>query len=290
MLKSPYVILGLAILFAMFGDSLGQSQPKPQPQNKPGALSTQQGTTQPSTTVNPLTPEQIEKAISDGVNAAAKQYETRHPASPPDNSGWWFNFLLVAFTGGLVAVGAGQCFLFFWTLKATQTAAEAALHQARVLAAAEGPIPLIHSMKLVQYQKIPGEIPSADPFPPGPIGPNCRFIFAIENKGRTPLRMIEICVEKFAGSVLPNKPIYVHAEPWGLILEKGPTWVRLSEDQGNITPADVGAAAAVYPNGAFWVFIYLGYLNLLDEKVTYKFLVRWDLTYGFVRENRPGYT
>jgi hypothetical protein len=145
-------------------------------------------------------------------------------------------------------------------------------------------------MKLVQYQKIPGEIPSADPFPPGPIGPNCRFIFAIENTGRTPLRMIEICVEKFAGSVLPNKPIYVHAEPWGLILEKGPTWVRLSEDQGNITPADVGAAAAVYPNGAFWVFGYLGYLNLLDEKVAYKFLVRWDLTYGFVRENRPGYT
>lgn len=43
----------------------------------------------------------------------------------------------MAFTGGLVVVGAGQAFLIFWTLKATQTAANAAKESADGVIATE---------------------------------------------------------------------------------------------------------------------------------------------------------
>jgi hypothetical protein len=118
----------MVVLFAVFaiGTGVAQSQPKPEPQNKPRTLGAQQSPAQPTPPVDLLTPEQIKKAIADGVNAAAKEYEARHPAAPPDNSGWWFNFWLVAFTGALVVVGVGQSYLIFWTVEATQTAANAA--------------------------------------------------------------------------------------------------------------------------------------------------------------------
>jgi len=75
-----------------------------------------------------------------------------------------------------------------------------------------------------------------------------------------------------------------------LVLEKGPLWIKATDALVNVTPADVGAAAAVYPNGAFWVFGYFAYLDLLDKRIERKFLARWDLVEGFVADNRPGYT
>jgi hypothetical protein len=115
-------------------------------------------------------------------------------------------------------------------------------------------------------------------------------LFLIENKGRTPLRPLELCVGKFVGNALPDRPTYTDIEPWVFVLEKGPIWFRFADTQAYVTPAEVGAAAAAYPNGAFWVFGYLAYLSLLNERVEYRFLWRWDLTYGFVPDNRPGYT
>jgi hypothetical protein len=138
MLKLRHLTSVFAILLAVIGDSWGQSQRNPQPETEPSALSTQQSPARPTPTIQGLSPEQITKGITDGINAAAKEYETRHPAAPSDNSGRWFNFWLVTFTGGLVVVGAGQAFLIFWTLKATETAADAALRQVKVMAAVEG--------------------------------------------------------------------------------------------------------------------------------------------------------
>ncbi|HXW48741.1 MAG TPA: hypothetical protein VEK31_04790 [Xanthobacteraceae bacterium] len=290
MLKLCYLLFGVAILLALVGDSWGHSRSKPEPENKSGALSSQQGANQKNPSNNFSTQEQLEKTISDGINAAAQKYEARHPPMPPDNSTWWFNFWLVAFTGGLVVVGAGQCFLTFWTLKATSAAASAALRQANILAAVEGPIPLIAGMKLVQYQQVPGEITITDPVPPGPIPANCRILMLIENKGRTALRLTEVCIEKFAGVTLPAHPTYNHTEPWGLVLEKGPVWIRFPDTQAFINPAEVGAAAAADPNGAFWVFGFFAYLSPLNERVEHKFLSRWDLAQGFMPDHRPGYT
>jgi hypothetical protein len=119
-------IIALALLLAMIGNLWAQSQPKPQPQSERSPLSEQQRPAQPAPAGDALTSQQIQQSITDGINAAAKQYEARHPTTPPDYSGWWFNFLLVVFTGVLAVVGGAQSFLIFWTLKATQTAAEAA--------------------------------------------------------------------------------------------------------------------------------------------------------------------
>jgi hypothetical protein len=108
--------MSLVFCLAVLGDSWGQSRPEPQPQIKTSPLGTQQRPEQPTPSPNFLTPEQIKKAITDGINTAAKEYEAHHPAPPPDNSGWWFNFLLVVFTGGLLVVGAAQGYLIFGTL------------------------------------------------------------------------------------------------------------------------------------------------------------------------------
>jgi len=83
----------------------------------------------------------------------------------------------------------------------------------------------------------------------------------------------------------------VHVTPWPLVLEKGPIWIRADDEQIVITAADVGAALAAYQSGgAFWVFGYFAYRNLLNERVEHKFLARWDQTHRFVAENRPRYT
>jgi hypothetical protein len=55
-------------------------------------------------------------------------------------------------------------------------------------------------LKLVKYTQIPGENVAADPLPPRPIQPYCRIWFSVENKGRSPSRMIDLCIEK-----LPEK-------------------------------------------------------------------------------------
>jgi hypothetical protein len=132
MLKVCRVLLGLALLLGLIGDSLARSHHKSQPQIKTSPFSEQQRPTQPPPPANFLTSQQIMQSIADGIDAAAKQYEARHPPTPPDYSSWWFNFLLVVFTGGLVIVGAGQGFLTFATLKTTQIAAEAAKRAAEL--------------------------------------------------------------------------------------------------------------------------------------------------------------
>jgi hypothetical protein len=198
--------------------------------------------------------------------------------------------VLAGFTGVLAAVSIFQGVMLLRADKNTRLAALAAQRQANVIMAVESPIPVVVALKLTQYTQIPGETFAADPLPPGPIPPNCRLYLCVENKGRTPLRMIELCIEKFAGLELPSTPNYSHIISWPLVLEKGPIWIRGDEQQIVVTAAEVGAAAAAYQaNGAFWAFGYFAYWNLLNERIEQKFLARWDLNHGFVSESRPRY-
>jgi hypothetical protein len=185
--------------------------------------------------------------------------------------------LLAVFTGLLVVVGAGQCFL---------------LHQqARLVKAVESPFPLVNAIKLVQFAQIPGENVVTDPVLDGLIPANCRIHIAVENKGKSPLKMVEMCVEKFAGIALPTTPIYTNRRPWNFVLEKGPIWLRPDDPQSLISLAEIAAAATAFQNGgAFWVYGYFAYRTLLDERVEHKFLVRWDFGSGFLADNRPDYT
>jgi hypothetical protein len=144
MLRGFHRVVGAAILFVCIARSSAWSQqPQPQyrPQNRPSTFSTQQ--VPPA--ANPLTQEQISKAIADGINAAVEQYEARHPVSPESR---YFNLLLLIFAGGLVLVGAGQCVLLLRTQRATAAAARAAQNCAAIaektLTDIERPFPSIN--------------------------------------------------------------------------------------------------------------------------------------------------
>ena len=169
------------ILLALFvGVSLANAKSKPH--HKTSRLSAQQRPAQPSPTADVLTSQQIKQSITDGINAAAQQYEANHPAPPPDNSGWWFNFLLVVFTGGLVVVGAGQGFLIFFTLKATQVAAKAAQTAADAIQITERPYIFIWG--LIGHKPAISYGPPHGGFPQQIIQENAAFIYSVSNRGK----------------------------------------------------------------------------------------------------------
>ena len=213
------------------------------------------------------------------VGAALALFVARELGLLPAYVLWEIGKFLNWISPAITAIATTFIGLFTWTLwqstdklwKETRTSAQAAERQANVMIAVESPIPLIVGFKFAQYSQIPGETVIADTVPPGPIPPNCRVLFCIENKGRTPLRLIDLCIEKFAGNALPSQPTYTHILPWPGVLEKekGPIWIRVGDDQYDaITAADIAAASIAYQGvGAFWVYGYFSYRDLLNERV-----------------------
>jgi hypothetical protein len=141
-------IFAIFLALSAIAPAFSQSPQHPQPQIKNSNLGTNNGTNQPTPPKNFPTMQEIEQAISNGIESAQEKYDANHPAMPPNNSAWWFNALLVSFTGLLVVVGGINCLLIFWTLKATTTAANAAKESAKVaersLVAVERPILIIN--------------------------------------------------------------------------------------------------------------------------------------------------
>jgi hypothetical protein len=207
---------------------------------------------------------------------------------------WTLNFFCETKLGEF----AVACFTFFLVIftallwRSTDKLSIVTENSTKIAQAIEIPIPLIPAFKLVQYETIPGEVPILDPVPGGIIPQNCRILFVIENKGRFILRCTELCVEKFIGQSLPYTPIYGNPRPWNMYLEKGPIWIRFDDEQAALTHEETVSANAVYPQGAFWVYGYVTYLDLLGERLQYKFLWRWDLKapFGFVPEIRISYS
>jgi hypothetical protein len=118
--QTAFVVLWLAI-----GSSVAALAEETKPQIKASELPTNNTNTQQTPAQHIPTPQEITEAVTNGITRAAQEYQANYRAPPPDNSNWWFNLFLVIFTGGLVVVGTGQCFLIFGTLRATTTAAEA---------------------------------------------------------------------------------------------------------------------------------------------------------------------
>ncbi|MGC9953456.1 MAG: hypothetical protein ABSD21_04155 [Rhizomicrobium sp.] len=124
---------GALIILAVF---LAAAAPIPKPsvlrpqhpptQSESGALAKQDGHSQVGQAVQPPPPKEITDAVSRAIDAAAHKAEASQNPRPPDNSGWWFNFLLVIFTGGLVVVGAFQAIFLKASVDAGEKTAEAA--------------------------------------------------------------------------------------------------------------------------------------------------------------------
>lgn len=293
MLKPCHTVLGLAVLFALLGDSWARSQPKPQPQNKPSPLSAQQSTAQPVPPINFLTPEQIEKSISNGINAAAQQYETRHPSPPPDNSGWWFNFLLVTFTGGLVAVGAGQGFLTFWTLKETHTAADAASRQAIAMVAIESPAVVVPEIKLVAYPDANNPVSIEDPVREQIIPDFCRALVGLINLGRGRARLINFCLEWNVQTLLPTEPVYepAHIEVLNTLFMPNPQVITFfgMGHPNNPVVLSIQQRQRMTNGESLWIYGFFSYANFMDETFNLGFIARWNPGVGFVAEPNENY-
>jgi len=229
--------------------------------------------------------------LEDQSPRGGKPAAANHSLWKPTDSLGLYTLVLAGFTGLLVCVSGVQGYFLLAANKTARITAYAADRQARVMIAVESPMPLFVAFKLVQFSTIPGETVVADPLAPGKIQPNCRIFPYLENKGRTPLRMKEFCIEKYSGTALPERPTYGKATPFGLVLEKGPIWIRGADEQIGISNTEALEAENAFKNaGAFWVYGYISYLTLLDERAELKFLWRWDQQLGFVPENRPGFS
>jgi hypothetical protein len=280
MLKS-LITAALACLIA-WGAS-AQSPQHPQTQNKNGALSTNKTQPQPSPTINFPTLQQIANAIANGIERAREEYDAKHPAPPPDNSGWWFNFWLAAFTGGLVVVGAAQCFLIFGTLKATQKAADAAKDAAVALPWLERAYIFIEN------------ITSKDFDASLTLGGTTKGRFAIDysfkNHGRTP-------------AILRDIRIYA------LCLTSGLPSVEILELEIYRVPSVIGANQSSLrhtyivqiegwqyerlKDGADKIFFYgvLGYVDVFRNRQELGFCAEWDFGVGdflFVQNEKLNY-
>lgn len=125
MIKNQVALAGI-LLVALSWGAAAQSQQHSQLSVCDIRLGINKNAIQPSPPVNIPTVREITDAIVGDAESADRKNEIYQPAPPPDNSDWYFNFFLVIFTGGLVLVGGGQCYLIFRSLKATETAADAA--------------------------------------------------------------------------------------------------------------------------------------------------------------------
>lgn len=125
-------VLSAVLLVAFSCSALAQSPQYPHPKVKNSKLSANNSAGQPGPTIFFPTAQEIEQAVTNGIERADEKLDANHPTVPPDNSVWNFNLFLVVFNGLLVVVGGVNCLLIFWTLKATTTSANAAEKSARV--------------------------------------------------------------------------------------------------------------------------------------------------------------
>ena len=77
--------------------------------------------------------QQVVDAASRAKEASTEKTKASQNSSPPNDAPWLFQLLLTIFTGGLVVVGAVQCYIIFKTLKETQKSADAAKASADAL-------------------------------------------------------------------------------------------------------------------------------------------------------------
>lgn len=138
LIKRSFAIL-IVLITAMVCFS-AWSEPEPKQtisDSKSGKLTTQESIKQKNPPPDYVTTQQLIDAISHAIEATADKAKTNYNSSPPKDFSGLFQLLLTIFTGFLVLVGAGQCYIIFKTLKETKKAADAAKDSADALPAIE---------------------------------------------------------------------------------------------------------------------------------------------------------
>lgn len=163
--------------------------------------------------------------------------------------------------------------------------------QARITRIVEGPIPIIRSLKLVEYTDMSGPS-TVDPVPPGPIPKFCRVLPEVHNLGRTPASVTNFCINWVVSPDLPAFPNYKpNSIKTELYLRLGPntgTWLRLDPD-GDLQLTDDERQRIELRRADLWIYGFFSYQHLLGETYRVGFLARWDLIAGLRFEGRPNY-
>ncbi len=244
-------------------------------------------------------------AIVAALHPEARQAQNQSPKTPGGRAGEiaatksvddglaLYTLWLAIFTGCLVAVSGVQGIFLYRSDQTARRTADAALMQARAAIAADSPIPIIHEIKLVQYEG-GGIIPVtkvADPLPPGPIPAGCRITILVGNEGRLPMQLAELCIEQEIGTELPPEPSYQLIERWHTLIRAGDKiWLQASDLLGEIVLNRSEYAEIEARREYLWVYGYVGYHDLLGIVQRHRFLVRWDVYQGLVAVQRPNYT
>ncbi len=262
-----WAILLIVVTLTAFAKS--NKSPESLPQNKSSQLPADNGNAQPAPPINFPTIQQITEAISNVVEHSEKKHEEGYPAPPSDNASWWLNFFLVIFTGGLLAVGAAQCFLIFWTLKATQIAADAAKLSAQAVIALQ--LPIIRAK--------PDSLAHEDSNDRGIVTKQC-YIFSLTffNLGLTKAFPVEVRCGWTIGEKLPEEPIYLETEifPPNLIIEPDPNG-GLSKSLNFAMPLRPGEWSLICGGKrSLWFYCNFYYDDFMGARHGTRFCWRWQ--------------
>jgi hypothetical protein len=285
------LVVALAFVTVFASDSWARSKHAPvkrdQQQNETQeqkAATDQRGTEQLPLIVQPLPTKK---------NAEITEQEKREAKEKTD-SDWWTRLLgiltIVALFGQLV-VFIAQAYFLKGTLTATAEAANAALRQVNASVALEAPNPVIVKVKLAGYRNETDQTsdPENDPVKPGQPPTICRILVAMQNIGRTDMKMIDSSIDWIVAATLRPIPDYTRVvSAKGGIFRKGdPVW--LWSDKHFIKLTDEERSDMQSGRKSLWAYGYFSYFNFVGERFEIGFLARWNMSEGFVREVNPNY-
>jgi hypothetical protein len=291
MLKLHHVILALALLFAMLGDSWSRSQHHPRHigQNPipPPSQSTQPNN---STTTDQRGTEQSPLIVK--VLPPANRDDESNPKSKSEAE--TTTHYLVGATIALAVIGFLQLLVFGWqgiqlgrTVKATKEAAHAAGLSARAAIAIDLPIIRIDPDSLHYGKDRDGQNPETY---------YCSIrCLDFSNLGRTKAFPIEVQCGWFIGTKLPAEPTYIFTKPFplGAIFEPEQDTIR----ELNIFEFMFETKPGLYDRlrdktESLWFFCSFAYLDFMKNRHDEGFC--WERyetfgTGGFRRDPTPAY-
>ncbi len=162
------------------------------------------------------------------------------------------------------------------------------MRQVKLTRQLEAPIAVVPQIKLVEYAN--ANSPAlGDRVPPGPIPNFCRALVSIQNSGRSPLRIINFCIEWQVSANIPTQPQYRHFEQWDSLIGPNQGSWAMATTMGDIQLNAAQRTAVQNQQEYLWVFGFFSYSTVFGEAYNVGFLGRWDLARGLQREPNPHY-
>lgn len=245
-----------------------------------GNLTERKSSENKSPSDNLVAHQQPTNAVTGTVDAATQKKQTKQDSTAPDNSFWWFQCLLVIFTGLLAGVGIFQVIIIFKTLKATTLAAEAARKAADV---SEKALTVGERAYLIIDQfSVTGDFAENRVM---------KIFCKIINTGRTPAIITEIFGEVQVVERVPVRPIYGDSIKADRMIGSGAEH-SITMAVGSLTGITAEMQLKVFQK-RLMVFVHgrICYLDIFKQPHETGFFAMWDHANGefFAPRNIVGY-